>query len=204
MSVMPNWINSILLAGFVRERAPLSMSLVAAVWRQCSLSQVRPDYALFHILYLTDNLNNISTSMNNFGGGPAPTMEQGVTLALCDLAKLRGEWHHLPADEYQGVMQIEQEFLIHVGMAEKKIEVSFLTKLAGMLGVLNGGLWVLSLFLPEPFLLILHGVIKYGADALVIYPHWFTAVLISLMTTTHALALRSQPPKWTRPEKSGV
>lgn len=200
----PDWLNAVLLAGFTRKLSPLSLGVCASVWRQCSICGIRPDFALFHILYITKNLHSFGASVHDFGGGPALTQEQGVIAAVFRLSLLKNEWHLLPYGEYQGVLKLEHDFLVHVGMIKEDRPMGFVAKLSFTLILLNFVLWLVGLFVPGPFVLVLQGIVKYGADALLLYPHWWTAVLISLFTFTHAVALKTEPPKWIRPDKSKV
>ena len=204
MSGTPDWLNAVLLAGFARKLSPLSLGVCGSVWRQCSMCGIRPDFALFHILYITKNLHSFGASVHDYGGGPSPTQEQGVIAAVFQLSLLKNNWHLLPHGEYEGVLKLEHDFLVHVGMKKEDRPMGFATKLTLSVFVLNLILWGLSFVLPYPVVVVLRAVVKYGADALMIYPHCSTAILISVVTATHAVALKTEPPKWTRPDKSKV
>jgi hypothetical protein len=111
---MPDHVTVHSLRNFVLSKTPLYRSLVDAFWAQANLHNIRADYAVFYCLWYT-NYFRASKPINDFGGGTATDTASGVNLAVMKFKEL-GDWLQLPANEYEGMKHVEQEFLRFVGV----------------------------------------------------------------------------------------
>lgn len=230
---LPEFVSALTLNNFRRLKTPLYPGIVDEYWIQAPLHNIRADYALFHCLWYT-NFFRARVPLNDFGGGAASDTASGVDLALKKLEALNGDWLQLPAEEYEGIKKIEEEFLLYVGVkkpepkpvpkpvpapepvpepvpepqkpvASKGGFWSFIRTIAGILAGINGFLWLLKMFIPAPIVSILQVVIKFITELAAAHPGAAVAGFVSTVVATHAVALKINPPKtWQRPDRSAL
>lgn len=78
----------------------------------------------------------------------------------------------------------------------------FIRSLARILAMLNTVFFLLRLWLPGPVVTIIQAVIRFIAELAAAHPVQSTAMLVSTVVATHAVALKTAPPeKWVRPQQ---
>lgn len=80
---------------------------------------------------------------------------------------------------------------------------AFVRSLAGILGALNAVMFLLRIWLPGPVVTVLQAVIKFIVDLAAQHPAQATAMIVSTVVASHAVAFKMTPPRvWQRIDKN--